>query len=74
MHVLLVTSAYKSRFNPVNALFFRDQAIALRKGGNQVGLICALPVSLKTVMKEKEIIFSQEHYNDEGVDTVVKPF
>ena len=39
-----------------------------------MGLICALPVSLKTVMKEKEIIFSQEHYNDEGVDTVVKPF
>ena len=55
MHILLVTSAYKSKFNPVNALFFRDQAKALRKGGNQVGLICALPISLKTVMKEKEI-------------------
>ena len=53
MHILLVTSAYKSKFNPVNALFFRDQAKALRKGGNQVGLICALPVSIKTVMKEK---------------------
>ena len=57
MHILLVTSAYKSKFNPVNALFFRDQAKALRKGGNQVGLICALPISLKTVMKEKEIKF-----------------
>ena len=74
MHILLVTSAYKSKFNPVNALFFRDQAKALRKGGNQVGLICALPISLKTVMKEKEIKFSKEHYNDEGVDTLVKPF
>ena len=58
MHILLVTSAYK-KFNPVNALFFRDQAKALRKGGNQVGLICALPISLKTVMKEKEINFSK---------------
>ena len=74
MHILLVTSAYKSKFNPVNALFFRDQAKALRKGGNQVGIICALPISLKTVMKEKEIKFSKEHYNDEGVDTLVKPF
>ena len=74
MHILLVTSAYKSKFNPVNALFFRDQAKALRKGGNQVGLICALPISLKTVMKEKEINFSKEQYNDEGVDTLVKPF
>ena len=74
MHILLVTSAYKSKFNPVNALFFRDQAKALRKGGNQVGLICALPISLKTVMREKEIKFSKEHYNDEGVDTLVKPF
>ena len=54
--------------------FFRDQAIALRKGGNQVGLICALPVSFKTVMKEKEIKFYKEQYSDEGVDTVVKPF
>ena len=74
MHILLVTSAYKSKFNPVNALFFRDQAKALKKGGNQVGLICALPVSIKTVIKEKQLNFSKEQYSDEGVDTVVKPF
>lgn len=74
MRILLVTSAYKSEFNPVNALFFRDQAKALQKGGNQVGLICALPISLKTVMNEKKILFSKEAYNDEGVDTLVQPF
>ena len=74
MHILLVTSAYKSEFNPVNALFFRDQAKALQKGGNQVGLICALPISLKTVKSEKKIFFSREAYNDEGVDTIVQPF
>ena len=74
MHILLVTSAYKSEFNPVNALFFRDQAKALQKGGNQVGLICALPISLKTVKSEKKLFFSREAYNDEGVDTIVQPF
>ena len=39
MHILLITSAYKSKFNPVNALFFRDQALALKNSGNQVGVI-----------------------------------
>ena len=29
MHVLLLTSAYKNKFNPINALFFYDQAKAL---------------------------------------------
>ena len=74
MHILLITSAYKSKFNPVNALFFRDQALALKNSGNQVGVICALPVSFKTIIKEHLFNFSKESYVDSGVDTIVSPF
>ena len=74
MHILLITSAYKSNFNPVNALFFRDQALALSKRGHKVGVLCALPISLKTTLKEKNILFKKEKYNDLNVTTIVKPF
>ena len=74
MHILLITSAYKSKFNPVNALFFRDQALALKNNGNQVGVICALPVSFKTILKERIFNFSKEAYVDSGIDTIISPF
>ena len=58
MHILLLTSAYKSEFNTVSALFFRDQALALKNNKMQVGVICPLPISLKAVWRRKSINFN----------------
>ena len=74
MHILLLTSSYKSEFNTVSALFFRDQALALKNNQMQVGVICPLPISFSSVWQRKSINFNDEVYNDNGIYTHVSPF
>lgn len=74
MHVLLLTSSYKSDFNQLSALFFRDQAMALKNNGCQVGVICPLPISFKSIWQKKSILFRDEFYNDYGINTYVRKF
>ncbi len=74
MHVLLLTVSYKSIFNPLSAPFFRDQALVLKKNGCKVGVLCPLPISVKSIWKEKLFSFEEESYIDEGIRTLVHPF
>jgi glycosyltransferase involved in cell wall biosynthesis len=74
MHILLLTSSYKSEFNTVSALFFRDQALALKNNKCQVGVLCPLPISFKSVWIRKSIAFKDEEYDDNGIYTYVSPF
>lgn len=74
MHVLLLTTSYKSKFNLLSAPFFRDQALALKNNGMQVGVICSLPISFKFVWARKSLKFTLESYTDEGIATIVSPF
>ena len=74
MHILLLTVSYKSTFNPLSAPFFRDQALALKNNGCKVGVLCPLPVSLKSIWKNKLFSFNEESYVDEGITTLVAPF
>ena len=74
MHVLLLTSAYKNKFNPINALFFYDQARALLNNGFKVGVICPMPITFVNILKSKRFIFSDEFYDDDRIITYVKPF
>ena len=53
MHVLLLTSAYKNKFNPINALFFYDQARALLNNRFKVGVICPMPITFVNILKSK---------------------
>ena len=74
MHVLLLTVSYKSIFNPLSAPFFRDQALALKKNGCKVGVLCPLPISVKSIWKNKLFSFEEESYIDDGINTLVYPF
>ena len=60
MHILLLTVSYKSSFNQHSAPF-RDQAIALKENGFRVGVICALPISFKSIFKNRLLSFKQSH-------------
>jgi glycosyltransferase involved in cell wall biosynthesis len=74
MHVLLLTTAYKNKFNPVNALFFYDQAKALLNNGCKVGVICPMPITFTNILKSKRFVFSDEFYDDDRIITYVRPF
>jgi L-malate glycosyltransferase len=74
MHVLLLPISYKSKFNLLSAPFFRDQALALKNKGLQLGVLCALAVSLKSIWRNKLFSFKEESYSDEGISTLISPF
>ena len=74
MHVLLLPISYKSKFNLLSAPFFRDQALALKNKGLQLGVLCPLPVSLKSIWRNKLFSFKEESYSDEGISTLISPF
>lgn len=48
MHILIIPSWYATARSPMRGSFFRDQALALRKAGHQVGLLIP-PSRLRTL-------------------------
>ena len=73
-HILILPSSYTSAYNLVSAPFFRDQALALKKHGHKVGVLCSLPVSIKKVFHQSKFLFEKEKYIDDGIPTRVFPF
>jgi len=73
-HILILPSSYSSAYNPMSAPFFRDQAIALRRRGNLVGVLCPLPISLKKVFSNFMFSFTNKKYVDEGINTNIFTF
>lgn len=74
MHVLIIPSFYQSHFNPICAPFYRDQALALKNNGCEVGVICPQPISFERIWQKKSLNFNYESYNDKGIITIVAPF
>lgn len=73
-HILILPSSYTSAYNLISAPFFRDQALALKKQGNKVGVLCSLPISIKKVFDQTKFFFEKEKYVDDGIPTRVFPF
>ncbi len=73
-HILILPSSYTSAYNLISAPFFRDQALALKKQGNKVGVLCSLPISMKKVFYHSNFFFEKEKYIDDGIPTSVFPF
>jgi glycosyltransferase involved in cell wall biosynthesis len=73
-HILILPSSYTSAYNLISAPFFRDQALALKKQGNKVGVLCSLPISIKKVFINNRFLFEKEKYIDDGIPTRVFPF
>jgi len=65
MNLLIVPSWYPSRGAPLNGIFFREQAIALSKGGHNVTLIDVSFHGRHDLFNSKN--FHMSYQNDEGV-------
>jgi len=67
MHILIIPSWYKSKIHPFRGVFFEEQARALLKRGNQVGVI--VPSLLAYDTKEDSSFFQ---YDDNGLVTFIQ--
>lgn len=69
-HVLLVPSWYPTPTRPLSGIFFREQAIALRKAGFDVGVVAPILRSARYGLT-KDSVFSKEIWADDcGVRTL----
>ena len=74
MHVLILPSWYPLTSIDVRGVFFRDQALALKKSGHNVGVIAPLIRPVRTAFKKRGRPVPSYYTMDEGVPTYRKPF
>lgn len=70
MHILIIPSWYPQFSGDIGGSFFREQAIALRKAGYQVGVIYPQIRSLKNIKSILKKPYGLTVENDEGVNTL----
>ena len=71
MHVLILGNGYPSIYQPLDGIFTRDQAEALAKKIEKVGLISISPISIKDFIKKKKLSLGSDYFNEKGVNTYV---
>jgi len=69
MHILIVSSGYPNSYEPLDGIFYRDQALALKEAGNKVGVISSIPISFFSVLKVRKIIFGKNFKIDQDIPT-----
>ena len=74
MHILIIPSTYPSPENQTSGIFYRDQALALRKAGHSVAVLVAPIVKSKRKILSGDLSFYKNDiktYNDHGVRTII---
>lgn len=67
MHVLILAYAYPNSFDRQSHSFIEAQAKTLAEAGLKVGVVSAVPISLKRVWKRKRVHFGMETRLEGGV-------
>lgn len=70
MHILIIPSWYPQFSGDIDGSFFREQAIAIRKAGYQVGVIYPQIRSLKNIKSILKKPYGLTVENDEGANTL----
>ncbi|MNU81073.1 Glycogen synthase [compost metagenome] len=75
MHILVISSGYPNEYEPLDGIFYRDQAEALATNKeNQVAVIATVPISIKAVLKKKRWSFGANKTLRNDVRTFVYTF
>jgi L-malate glycosyltransferase len=69
MHILVISSGYPNDYEPLDGIFYRDQAEALIHAGHNVGVISAIPISIFSFVKSKKWRFGKRKFVQNGVNT-----
>jgi L-malate glycosyltransferase len=69
MKILILPSWYINSYNSILGSFFKEQAEALVKYGNNVGLIAIQEISIIDIFKQKKLDISKKVFTENGVNT-----
>lgn len=72
MHILVLPSSYPTKDAPIRGIFFKEQAVALKNSGHDVGVIYSetrriTGINLNTL---KEYHFQKSFYREEGINVL----
>lgn len=75
MHILILPSWYINSYTPLGGIFFKEQAEALAKHGNKVGLIAIDEINVRIIYKQKKLDIYKKDFILNGVSstTVLYP-
>lgn len=71
MLVFILPSWYQTTYNPLNAVFFQEQAIALNKEGVSVVVVAPALISLKEIIKARKLDFGLKKKVHNGIKEYV---
>ena len=74
MHILVISSGYPNPYEPLDGIFYQDQAEALQAAGNKVGVISAIPVSIFSFLKLRKWKFGKKQFVQNGVRTFIHTY
>jgi len=69
MHILILPSWYISSYNALQGIFFKEQAEALAKYGNKVGVISIQDVGIRNIIRQKKLELSKMYIFENRVHT-----
>jgi len=71
MHILVIPSWYPTKNNPIFGIFFKEQAMALKEFGHNVGVIYPKRLSLRKFKPGRNILFRKIiKQNEAGIITI----
>lgn len=70
MHILVIPSWYVNTYNNLSGIFFKEQAEALVKQGNSVGVLSIQEISIREIWKQKKLDISKKEFTENGVKTI----
>jgi glycosyltransferase involved in cell wall biosynthesis len=74
MHLLLISTGYPTTYQPLNGIFYYDQAKALVKSGNKVEFLAIVPTSLKDFISKGWKNHGGFQSNENGVKSFGKVY
>ena len=74
MHILILPSWYPNTYSQMNGVFFKEQAEALSKTDNKIGVIALTQVSIQDTIREKKYTFTNKTFIENEVITYLKEY
>lgn len=71
MHILILPSWYQNKQNAMAGVFFKEQAEALVKYNNKVGIIAIQEIGIKNTLEQRKLDFSNKKFIENEVLTYI---
>jgi glycosyltransferase involved in cell wall biosynthesis len=74
MHILIIPSWYPNTYSQMNGIFFKEQAEAIAKTDNKVGVIALTQVTIQDIIRERKFKCISKNFTKNNVRVHLKEY